>query len=95
MLPHTDIEETIRVHFIGGSAAWERMMPLLRAEGGPLQIRPAAVFAWLRRLKSTHPLYADIVVDESEESVAKMNAATERIIKGAVDATLPYERIHL
>ena len=87
MLPHSDIDETIRVHFIGGSAALERMMPLLRAEGGPLQIRPAAVFAWLRRLKSTHPLYADIVIDDSEKSVAKMNAATERIIKGAVLST--------
>jgi hypothetical protein len=33
VLPNTDVDQLIVVHFIGGNQKWERMMPLL--EGGP------------------------------------------------------------
>jgi hypothetical protein len=54
VLPNTDVDQLIVVHFIGGNQKWERMMPLL--EGGRdhlLALRPDVVFLWLHRLKET------------------------------------------
>ena len=84
IFPRSDMDEVIRVQFIGGKASWERMMPMLGADSGPLQIRPLVVFSWLRRLKETHPLYARIIIDDGEQSVARMEAAIERILSGAI-----------
>jgi hypothetical protein len=52
VLPNTDVDQLIVVHFIGGNQKWERMMPLLG--GGRdhlLALRPDVVFLWLQRLK--------------------------------------------
>jgi hypothetical protein len=67
VLPNTDVDQLIVVHFIGGNQKWERMMPLL--EGGRdhlLALRPDVVFLWLNRLKETHPDYKGVVLLDND-----------------------------
>jgi hypothetical protein len=66
-LPNVDFDRLIVVHFIGGKKKWETMMPMLAGtRDHVLALRPEVVFAWLVRLKQTHPRYQTMPIDVSD-----------------------------
>jgi hypothetical protein len=86
VFPRTDIADNIRVQFIGGLTDWSGAIPLLSGTNsfGHLTLRRDVVCKWLEFLKRTHPQYADVVLDFSEDRWSSVLAAQQTIIDAAV-----------
>jgi hypothetical protein len=84
-LPNVDFDRLIVVHFIGGKKKWETMMPMLAGSRDHiLALRPEVVFAWLVRLKQTHPRYQTMPIDVSDAAAGSMRGNLLRMLEGAM-----------
>ncbi len=86
VFPRADIADNIRVQFIGGLTDWSGAIPLLSGTNsfGHLTLRRDVVCKWLEFLKKTHPQYADVVLDFSEDRWSSVLAAQQTILDAAV-----------
>jgi hypothetical protein len=83
VLPNTDIDAMISVHFIGPQAKWSDRTDRLNIVGNSLAFRADVVYRWLRFLKddAKHPAY--------QAAVFKDEAAAANEISSSVTTLLP------
>jgi hypothetical protein len=56
-------------------------LAMLKKQDSPVTVRSAVVMAWLRALHALHPAYRDITVDDSLESIARLDHFTEELLQ--------------
>lgn len=72
--------ESLKVVFVGTKGEFEKNRNDCIISCHELQMRTKNVYNWLRMLKKCHPLYYNIVIDESEEMKKSMNELTKTLI---------------
>ena len=90
VFPRTSVSELIQIHFIGSTAGWEKMQPILTQSGGILEVRSDVVRIWLQFLKENNSFYCSLKMDFSDSHFQLLQENVKKIITEAaitVDTT--------
>ena len=83
-LPRTKLP--IQVMFIGKERFWGATKNLFKLQ---YHVRPTVIFKWLRYLKSRNPLYFDIEINESDETIVCLEKITPQLAEEAILSSNP------
>ena len=77
----------VLVCFVGARPAYDALVPDRPGRITELQVRKEVVYKWLKALKALHPLYEDIVIDESETMGQSLDDITPTLWRNSEELT--------
>ena len=85
VFPNLDAVSTnVLVCFVGSRPEYDAFVPDRPGRITELHVRKEVVYRWLQALKALHPLYADIVIDESQTMYQSLDAITPTLWQQAL-----------